>query len=88
VIPRATQNQHSGQIDPGAAGTVPNTIVGRELPGFHLDGKYFQAHDEAGQPVRRSGALNRTVRTSSRTCERRRAVTFLAICTRRLPVTW
>ena len=34
-----------------AAGTVPNTIVGRELPGFHLDGKYFQAHDEAGQPV-------------------------------------
>ena len=34
-----------------AAGTVPNTIVGRELPGFHLDGKYFQAHDEAGQRV-------------------------------------
>ena len=34
-----------------AAGTVPNTIVGRELPGFHLDGKYFQAHDESGHPV-------------------------------------
>jgi NAD(P)H-flavin reductase len=34
-----------------AAGTVPNTIVGRELPGFHLDGKYFQAHDESGQRV-------------------------------------
>ena len=34
-----------------AAGTVPNTIVGRELPGFHLDGKYFQAFDESGQRV-------------------------------------
>jgi NADPH-dependent glutamate synthase beta subunit-like oxidoreductase/NAD(P)H-flavin reductase len=34
-----------------AAGTVPNTIVGRELPGFQLDGKYFQAHDEAGRRV-------------------------------------
>ena len=34
-----------------AAGTVPNTIVGRELPGFDLDGKYFQAHDESGQRV-------------------------------------
>jgi NADPH-dependent glutamate synthase beta subunit-like oxidoreductase/NAD(P)H-flavin reductase len=34
-----------------AAGTVPNTIAGREMPGFHLDGKYFQAHDESGQRV-------------------------------------
>jgi NADPH-dependent glutamate synthase beta subunit-like oxidoreductase/NAD(P)H-flavin reductase len=34
-----------------AAGTVPNTIVGRELPGFELDGKYFQAQDEQGNRV-------------------------------------
>jgi NADPH-dependent glutamate synthase beta subunit-like oxidoreductase/NAD(P)H-flavin reductase len=34
-----------------AAGTVPNTVVGRELPGFELDGKYFQAYDERGVRV-------------------------------------
>ncbi len=35
-----------------AAGTVPNTVLARELDGFALDGKYFQAVDEAGRPVR------------------------------------
>jgi NADPH-dependent glutamate synthase beta subunit-like oxidoreductase/NAD(P)H-flavin reductase len=34
-----------------AAGTVPNTMIGRELAGFRLEGKYFQALDEAGNPV-------------------------------------
>jgi len=36
-----------------AAGTQPNTVLGREDPGnVALDGKYFQACDENGQPVR------------------------------------
>jgi len=35
-----------------AAGTVPNTTLAREYPGaFALDGKYFRAVDEDGQPV-------------------------------------
>ncbi|MCW5625354.1 MAG: FAD-dependent oxidoreductase [Burkholderiales bacterium] len=36
-----------------AAGTQPNTIAAREDPShFELDGKYFQAVDEEGRPVR------------------------------------
>ncbi|HVJ51312.1 MAG TPA: FAD-dependent oxidoreductase [Aliidongia sp.] len=36
-----------------AAGTQPNTVLGREDPdNVVLDGKYFQAYDEEGQPVR------------------------------------
>jgi NADPH-dependent glutamate synthase beta subunit-like oxidoreductase/NAD(P)H-flavin reductase len=35
-----------------AAGTQPNTVLAREEPGaVLLDGKYFQAYDEAGEPV-------------------------------------
>ncbi|MBI1207774.1 MAG: pyridine nucleotide-disulfide oxidoreductase [Azospirillum sp.] len=35
-----------------AAGTQPNTVLAREDPSrLHLDGKYFQAVDEAGRPV-------------------------------------
>ena len=35
-----------------AAGTRPNTVLAREMPGlFDLDGQYFQACDEAGRPV-------------------------------------
>ncbi len=35
-----------------AAGTQPNTVLAREDPhNFHLDGKYFQACDENGDPV-------------------------------------
>ncbi len=35
-----------------AAGTQPNTVLAREWPDFAvLDGKYFQAVDEAGEPV-------------------------------------
>jgi NADPH-dependent glutamate synthase beta subunit-like oxidoreductase/NAD(P)H-flavin reductase len=34
-----------------AAGTVPNTTPARERSGIHLDGKYFQAVDEDGEPV-------------------------------------
>jgi NAD(P)H-flavin reductase len=36
-----------------AAGTQPNTVLAREHPGhFKLDGRYFQAVDEQGEPVR------------------------------------
>ena len=36
-----------------AAGTQPNTVLAREDPGhFVLDGKYFRAVDENGQPVK------------------------------------
>jgi NADPH-dependent glutamate synthase beta subunit-like oxidoreductase/NAD(P)H-flavin reductase len=36
-----------------AAGTQPNTVLAREHPArFALDGKYFQACDEDGNPVR------------------------------------
>ena len=35
-----------------AAGTQPNTVLSREDPGhFVLDGRYFRAVDESGQPV-------------------------------------
>lgn len=34
-----------------AAGTVPNVTLAREGNGLTLDGKYFQAVDENGQPV-------------------------------------
>ncbi|VBB69143.1 Glutamate synthase [NADPH] small chain [invertebrate metagenome] len=34
-----------------AAGTVPNTTLASEVAGFNLNGKYFQAVDEDGQPV-------------------------------------
>jgi NADPH-dependent glutamate synthase beta subunit-like oxidoreductase/NAD(P)H-flavin reductase len=35
-----------------AAGTRPNTVLAREDPdNVHLDGRYFQAVDESGQPV-------------------------------------
>ena len=36
-----------------AAGTSPNTVLAREYPQhFGLDGKYFQACDEDGQPIK------------------------------------
>jgi len=36
-----------------AAGTLPNTVIAREDPDFaQLDGKYFQALGEDGQPVK------------------------------------
>jgi NADPH-dependent glutamate synthase beta subunit-like oxidoreductase/NAD(P)H-flavin reductase len=36
-----------------AAGTQPNTVLAREDPAnFHLDGRYFQACDEDGNPVK------------------------------------
>lgn len=34
-----------------AAGTVPNTVLAREVEGVQLDGKFFQAYDESGKPV-------------------------------------
>ncbi|MBB4266916.1 FAD-dependent oxidoreductase [Roseospira visakhapatnamensis] len=48
-----------------AAGTVPNTTLAREYPGsFALDGRFFQAVNEDGQPVspeRRSKPVNADV---------------------------
>ncbi len=35
-----------------AAGTQPNTVLAREEEGIELDGKYFRAVDENGQPVK------------------------------------
>jgi len=35
-----------------AAGTAPNTALAREWPGIALDGAYFQAVTEAGEPIR------------------------------------
>ena len=36
-----------------AAGTQPNTVLARETPGFlTLDGKYYRALDEDGDPIR------------------------------------
>ena len=36
-----------------AAGTQPNTVLGREDPdNVLLDGRWFQAVDETGQPVK------------------------------------
>jgi NADPH-dependent glutamate synthase beta subunit-like oxidoreductase/NAD(P)H-flavin reductase len=41
-----------------AAGTSPNTVLAREDPAhFKLDGKYFTACDEQGQPVKPAQAL-------------------------------
>jgi NADPH-dependent glutamate synthase beta subunit-like oxidoreductase/NAD(P)H-flavin reductase len=41
-----------------AAGTSPNTVLAREDPAhFKLDGKYFTACDEHGQPVKPAHAL-------------------------------
>jgi NADPH-dependent glutamate synthase beta subunit-like oxidoreductase/NAD(P)H-flavin reductase len=46
-----------------AAGTQPNTVLAREdAQHFPLDGKYFRACDEAGQPVKPEPALAKTAR--------------------------
>jgi NADPH-dependent glutamate synthase beta subunit-like oxidoreductase/NAD(P)H-flavin reductase len=47
-----------------AAGTQPNTIAAREDPThFRLDGRYFQAIDEAGNPVRPEPGLAKPATT-------------------------
>jgi NADPH-dependent glutamate synthase beta subunit-like oxidoreductase/NAD(P)H-flavin reductase len=45
-----------------AAGTQPNTVLSREHSGFTLDGKYFQACDESGQPVKPQRAISKPER--------------------------
>jgi NADPH-dependent glutamate synthase beta subunit-like oxidoreductase/NAD(P)H-flavin reductase len=41
-----------------AAGTQPNTVLAREdAENFKLDGRYFQAHDAAGNPVSAERAI-------------------------------
>ncbi|MFZ5524994.1 MAG: FAD-dependent oxidoreductase [Pseudomonadota bacterium] len=43
-----------------AAGTQPNTVLAREDPAhFTLDGRYFQACDEDGKPVRPEPAISK-----------------------------
>jgi NADPH-dependent glutamate synthase beta subunit-like oxidoreductase/NAD(P)H-flavin reductase len=43
-----------------AAGTQPNTVLSREhAPQFPLDGKYFQACDEDGRPVKPERSLSK-----------------------------
>jgi len=43
-----------------AAGTQPNTVLGREDPQhFRLDGKYFQACDAEGRPVKPERAISK-----------------------------
>jgi len=46
-----------------AAGTQPNTVLAREdAQHFAVDGKYFQACDESGNPVKPEYALSKTPR--------------------------
>jgi NADPH-dependent glutamate synthase beta subunit-like oxidoreductase/NAD(P)H-flavin reductase len=45
-----------------AAGTQPNTVLAREHAGFSLDGKYFQACDEEGNPVKPQRAISKPER--------------------------
>jgi NADPH-dependent glutamate synthase beta subunit-like oxidoreductase/NAD(P)H-flavin reductase len=45
-----------------AAGTQPNTVLAREHAGFALDGKYFQACDEDGNPVKPQRAISKPER--------------------------
>jgi NADPH-dependent glutamate synthase beta subunit-like oxidoreductase/NAD(P)H-flavin reductase len=45
-----------------AAGTQPNTVLAREHAGFALDGKYFKACDEDGQPVKPQRAISKPER--------------------------
>ncbi len=43
-----------------AAGTQPNTVLAREhSTWFHLDGKYFRACDEDGQPLKPQHAISK-----------------------------
>ena len=43
-----------------AAGTQPNTVLAREdAANFKLDGRYFQAHDAAGNPVSAEKAISK-----------------------------
>ncbi|HXQ51883.1 MAG TPA: FAD-dependent oxidoreductase [Stellaceae bacterium] len=61
-----------------AAGTQPNTVLAREDP-VHvaLDGRYFQAYDEAGQPVRPERvAKPEAVRVLMSLLPDRRAISF------------
>jgi len=57
-----------------AAGTQPNTVLSREHAGFALDGKYFQACDEDGQPVKPERSISKPGRADvllSRTADGR-----------------
>jgi NADPH-dependent glutamate synthase beta subunit-like oxidoreductase/NAD(P)H-flavin reductase len=46
-----------------AAGTQPNTVLGREDPEhFRLDGKYFEACDAEGRPVKPERAISKPAR--------------------------
>ena len=74
-----------------AAGTQPNTVLAREDEGnFRLDGRYFQAVDEDGNPVKperiaKPASCECTDFAADRTAARS---AFLAICILRFPETW
>ena len=61
-----------------AAGTQPNTVLGREHPDeIALDGRYFQAIDERGEPVSpERTAKPEAVRVLARLREDGRGVSF------------
>ncbi len=61
-----------------AAGTQPNTVAGREDPEhLHLDGRYYQAVDEEGNPVKPEKlAKPREVRVLTSLREDGRAISF------------
>jgi NADPH-dependent glutamate synthase beta subunit-like oxidoreductase/NAD(P)H-flavin reductase len=62
-----------------AAGTSPNTVLAREdHEHFHLDGKYFTAVDEDGNPVKPEGSISkpRQARVLLRKSEDGRFVSF------------
>jgi len=70
-----TMKAHSVLI---AAGTQPNTVLGREIPGFAgMDGKYFEALDENGDPVKPEwSAKPETTHVTVRINDDGRAVSF------------
>src|SRR6185295_14920902 len=61
-----------------AAGTQPNTVAGREDPeNLHLDGRYYQAVDEDGNPVKPEKlAKPRDVRVLTSLRDDGRAISF------------
>ena len=57
-----------------AAGTQPNTVLAREdAANFRLDGRYFQAHDEAGNPVTPERAIAKPAEVRVLLSSRKRA---------------
>ena len=55
-----------------AAGTQPNTVLAREdAANFKLDGEYFQACDENGEPVKPEKAISKPASACAAVAARR-----------------